>query len=393
SEKIEILQEIGSVHTLRFDPQGLRAALEAALALKPARAVEAEIYAQLAYYSLGRPYMWKERPPRALAEQWLASAVELSAPDSPARAWALLAQALSDPTRRAEAAKEADRLGEALGDARVVIFASEAQGLAATEAGRYQEACEWADRAIAASPKLANPNYEGHQYWNAAFVYARAGRFPEARRFADIHDQIASSLTAHEEVHAVGLHAVIESALGEWDVLAELARRAEAASQANDDFPCQFNWRTLLVCALGLARLGHEREARRLEEIGRTTAVVAGPPEVEPALLRLALLRGDEDEMRRILEAAPAMVGPWGVDGSAARLDALLALGEADRAQEEAAPFLDEPSYTQPFALRALGRARNEPALLERAAAAFEEMGLRWRAQETRSMATGLRTR
>jgi hypothetical protein len=97
--------------------------------------------------------------------------------------------------------------------------------------------------------------------------------------------------------------------------------------------------------------------------------------------------------MRRILEAAPAMVGPWGVDGSAARLDALLALGEADRAQEEAAPFLDEPSYTQPFALRALGRARNEPALLERAAAAFEEMGLRWRAQETRSMATGLRTR
>jgi class 3 adenylate cyclase/tetratricopeptide (TPR) repeat protein len=392
-QKIEVLQAIGQVHTLRFDPQGFRAAMEEALSLKPARAVEAEIYAQLAHYSLGRPYMWKELPPRVLGEQWLANAFELSAPDSRARAWALLAQALSDPAKRAQAAQEASRLGEALGEARVVIFASEAQGLAATEAGRYQEACEWADRAIADAPKLANPNYEGHQYWNAAFVYARAGRFVEARRFAEIHDQIASSLTAHEEVHAVGLHAVVESALGDWEVLAELARRAETASEANEDFPCQFNWRTLLVCALGLARLGDERQARRLEEIGRTTAVVGGPPEVEPALLRLALLRGDEAEARRILEAAPAMVGPWGVDGSAARLDALLALGEAERAAEEAAPFLEEPSYTQPFALRALGRVRKEPELLERAAAAFEAMGLGWRAEETRSPATGVRMR
>jgi tetratricopeptide (TPR) repeat protein len=331
-------------------------------------------------------------PPRALGEQWLAKALELSAPGSRARAWALLAQALSDPAKRTRAAEEASRLGEALGEARIVIFASEARGLAATEAGRYQEACEWADRAIAAAPELANPNYEGHQYWNAAFVYARAGRFAEARRFAQIHDRIASSLTAHEEVHAVGLHAVVESALGEWSALAELARRAEAASQANEDFPCQFNWRTLLVCALGLARLGHEREARRLEEIGRTTAVVGGPPEVEPALLRLALLRSDEEEARRILTAAPTMVGPWGIDGAAARLDALLALGDAEQVEEEATPFLEEPSYTQPFALRALGRVRNDRALVERAAAAFEGMGLGWRAAETRSLATESRT-
>jgi class 3 adenylate cyclase/tetratricopeptide (TPR) repeat protein len=385
--KIEILRQTGQFHTLRFDPQGFRAAMEEALAQNPARAVEADIYADLAYYSLGRPYMWKEPPPRALGEQWLAKALELSAPESSARAWALLAQALSDPSMRAEAAKEADRLGEALGEARIVIFASEAQSLRATEAGLFQEACDWADRAIAAAPKLANPNYEGHLHWNAGFVYARAGRFGQARSFAESHDRIASSLTAHEEVHAVGLHAAIESALGEWQVLAELTGRAEAASAANEDFPCQFNWRNLLVCALGLARVGEERQARRLEEIGRASAVVGGPPEVEPALLRLSLLRGDEEQARRILEASPTMLGPWGIDVAAARLDAWLALGETKRIEEEGAPFLEEESYTQAFALRALGVSRSDSSLVQQAALRFEAMGLGWRAEETRSLA------
>jgi class 3 adenylate cyclase len=386
--KIEILQQTAQVHTLRFDPQGFRTAMEEALALNPARAVEADIYAHLAYYSLGRPYMWKEPPPPPLGEQWLAKALELSEPDSSARAWALLAQALSDPSMRAEAAKEADSLGEALGDARIVIFASEAQSLRATEEGRFQEACDWADRAIASAPKLANPNYEGHQYWNAAFAYARAGRFAEARNFAEIHDRLASALTAHEEVHAVGLHAVIGSALGEWEALAGLAGRAEAASIANEDFPCQFNWRTLLVCALGLAGLGDERQARRLEEIGRASALVGGPAEVEPALLRLALLRGDEEQARRILEASPTMLGPWGIDVAAARLDALLALGETERVEEEAAAFLEEESYTQAFALRALGVSRGDSSLVQQAVSRFEAMGLGWRAEETRSLAS-----
>jgi tetratricopeptide (TPR) repeat protein len=391
SRKIEILREIGYVHTLRFDPQGLRRALEEALALAPGKRVEADIYAQLAYYGLGRPYMWKELPPLELGEQWLARALELAGPDSPARAWALVAQALSDPVKRVEAATEAAHLGEALGDAGIVIYASEAQGLAATEARRYQEACDWADRAIAHSPKLANPNYEAHQYWNAGFVYARAGRLAEARRFAAIHEERVASLTAHEEVHAVGLHAVVGAALADWAALVELAERAEAASLANEDFPCQFNWRTLVVCALGLASLGDKRRARRLEEAGRSSAVVGGPAEVEPALLRLALLRGDEDETRRILETAPPMTGPWGVDGPAARLDALIALRELEQAEEEAAPFLEEPSYTQPFALRACGLSRGDASLLREAESRFEAMGVGWRAAETRSLAASRR--
>jgi class 3 adenylate cyclase/tetratricopeptide (TPR) repeat protein len=389
SRKIEILVRSARVHSFRFDSQGFRRRLEEALALGPERVVQGEIYAGLAYYALGRPYMWKEPPPREVSAQWLAKALELSEPGTAARAWARLAQALSDPSKRDEAASEVHRLGETLGDSGLVVFASEARSLGATEAARYQEACDWVDRALEVADALRNPNYWAHQYWNAGFVYARAGRFAEARRFAETHDHIVSSLTAHDEVHAVGLHAALGGVLGDWGGLAELAGRAEVASAANEDFPCQFNWRTLLVCAHGLVRLGDEREARRLEELGRASALVAGPVELEPVLLRLAVLRHDEEEVRRILEALPAIGAPWTVDAAAARLDALLALGETDRIEEEAAPFLEEESYTQPFALRALGLTRGDQALVREAESRFEAMGLGWRAEETRTLRAG----
>jgi hypothetical protein len=190
-------------------------------------------------------------------------------------------------------------------------------------------------------------------------------------------------------VHAIGLDVVLEAVLGQWEALGNLAVRAEKASAGNEGFPCQFNWRTLLICALGLAQLGDEFEGRRLEELGRATALVAGPPELEPALLRLALLRADEEEARRILEVLPARGGPFDVDGAAARLDALLLLGETGQLQEEAVPFLDEQGYTRPFALRALGIARRDTSLVDEATARFDAMGLAWRAAETRDLAGG----
>ena len=145
----------------------------------------------------------------------------------------------------------------------------------------------------------------------------------------------------------------------------------------------------MLVCALAFRRLGDEREARRLEEMGRTSAVVAGPAELEPALLRLAMLRRDSDEARRILQTLPAFGGPWDVDTAAARLDALLSLGEAERLEREATPFLEDESYTRPFALRAVGISRGNGSLVDEAVGSFRAMGLDWQAAETEALAAG----
>ena len=187
----------------------------------------------------------------------------------------------------------------------------------------------------------------------------------------------------HQEVHVVALLAVLHSVLGDWAALGELSPRVERATRANVDHPCQFNWRTLIVCALAAAHRGDASEAARLEGLGQEGVLVFGPREREPALLRLALLRGDLAAAERIIEALPA-TDPFGVDGPAARLDALTALGDRARIESEAALFLRERSYIRPFALRALGREREDPSLIERAAAEFGEMGLAWRVDETR---------
>ena len=56
------------------------------------------------------------------------------------------------------------------------------------------------------------------------------------------------------------------------------------------------------------------------------------------------------------------------------------------RAEEEALEWLDAESYVLPFALRTLGVVRSDPSLVEEAAARLEEMGLTWRAAETRAL-------
>jgi hypothetical protein len=113
--------------------------------------------------------------------------------------------------------------------------------------------------------------------------------------------------------------------------------------------------------------------------------VVAGPPEREPALLRLALVRDDLDEVGRVLSLLPRGGDPFAVDNAAARLDALAALGDRRGVEEEAAPYLVGTSYTLPFALRALGIVRGDVSLTQEAAERFASLGLGRHAEATRA--------
>jgi class 3 adenylate cyclase/tetratricopeptide (TPR) repeat protein/type II secretory pathway predicted ATPase ExeA len=381
--KIGILREAAETHLLAFDPERFRAAMEQALALEPERGVAAEIFAELALYGRGRAYMWKQPPPAEVSEHWLETALELAPPKSHARASALLAHALATPASGADTVAEAHAIAEELRDPALLVDVYEARAHVASASQRFQEGCRWAERALEAEKRLSDPGFGFHQHWLAGFFFLRAGRIADVYGLAHECDRLASKMTDHDEVHAVALRGLLDSSIGRWQQLAELTGRAERGAEANDDTPCQFNWRSLLVCALGLAHLGEEDEARRLEERACARAVVYGPLEREPALLRLALLRGDLDEAERILERLPT-IDPWGLDGPAARLDALVALGDRMGVEDAAAPFVREESYYRPFALRALGLVRTERALVEQALARFEAMGLEWHADQTR---------
>lgn len=385
-ERIAILYQTGRTHVLRYDMQGFRDSVDAALSLEPEQPVAAEIYAHLAYYALGRPYMWKRPPSRELGEEWLARALTLSRRGTEARGFAVLAQALSQPETAAHAADEALAIGQSLGNP-ILALGFEAKTLVATVGGDFAEACAWADRALEVTEYASDPGYQAQRLWVAGLAHLRAGRVGDVRCLTEAHGRFAPSLGPHDEVHAVAHRALLESVLGRWDALAEMAARAEAKAAANVEFPCQFNWRTLIVCALGAAHLDLGDEVERLVELGRRGAVVVGPAEREPALLRLALLRGDLEDAERVLELLPAIIDPWGLDGAAARLDALTALGETKQVEVEAAPFLAGESYTRPFALRALGIVRADPSLVDQAVACFESIGLEWRAAETRTLA------
>ena len=101
--------------------------------------------------------------------------------------------------------------------------------------------------------------------------------------------------------------------------------------------------------------------------------------------VEIAIARGDLGEVeRRLSEWSPE--GFLDIEGSIARLNALVALGRRTEIEEEAPAFLKPGMYVEPFALRALGYARGDDELINRAIERFDAMGLDWYAAETRSL-------
>jgi hypothetical protein len=145
--------------------------------------------------------------------------------------------------------------------------------------------------------------------------------------------------------------------------------------------------------------LGRSAQAHSLEQAARHIGL---PPNdrVDTPRLQLALLRNDNQAAEQLLRRqlrAPRLMGRGSVDTAVARLDAFpilniatrldarQALGLHDRLAAEAEPQLTPGTYLELFALRALGRARNDPALIHTAIPRCEHIGLAWHARQTRT--------
>jgi len=380
--RAEIWREIGRANALKYDAAAFLEAMQESLRTCTDRGVCGETYSLLAFHTAVRSGMWRQRPAPELVEGWIDRALELTEPESAARARALIARAHWDPPRR-DAAEEASAIGDRLGDLELSSWALEAQALTAFEQGRFHDAADWSKKRLELAAQIDDPDHLVEIYESAVPVATAVGSFREARRLADLHLELSQRLSPHHRLHGVSLVAELEEQAGRWEEVCSLASLVERTVEGNLETPCLRNARTLLVCAL--ASLCERDERRALELERKALEVELGGYEfaLAPVRLRLALLRGDLEEAGRLLEHEPRRAFVFGPGTIAARLDALAALGDRGRVEQEAPGHTHRRSYLQPFALRALGVVREDDQLVARALEAFSALGLDWHAAQT----------
>jgi len=386
----DLWHAIGRVNALKFDGEAMWPAMEKAIELTERPEALADLYAELAFESVMRGGMWKRPLDHALVEPWLARALELADVGGVAHARALVTKATWEDD--VEAAEQAVALAERLDDPVLLSYAYWARSGAAFITFDFGEADRWAQRRFELVDRLTDPDKIAHIHYYGATAALAAGRPQEAEALVRKHDVVASRLSPHHEVHALGVLLYVEEALGNWDEVRRLQQRVEPAVEANQGTPCVLNARTLFSCAVGCGELGLEGESRRLE----TAAVAQGFQDLglgfwlDPPPAHLALLRGDLDRVAALLESS-GETWHWSSDGSlyalATKLDALIALGRTAEAEEVATPLLQPGTYLEPFALRTLGVVRGDRTLTDQAVERFEAMGLGWHAARTRDLA------
>ena len=382
----ELWRDIGRANAFTYDGEAFWAAMQESLRICHDRRTCADTYAELVFQTAMRAAMWKRRPDRAEVDEWIARALELAEPDTPARAKALLAQACWRPEEADAPAAAALELADRLGDVELLSWAMEARSIAAFEHARYEEAAAWAARRAELLPQIGDPDHVADIYEVTTPTVIALGRFDEARALARRHVELSHRLSPHHRMHGIGLLVETEEGAGRWEAIEELTARVEEAVAENEATPCVRNARTLLVCAVAAEAAGERERARKLERSAEALGMEGYEFALTPPRLRLALLRGDLDEARHLLEHEPTRMFVFGAGAWAVRLDALVAVRDGDRVQAEAPPLLRPGTYVEPFALRALGIVHGDGSLLDRAQGRFEAMGLAWDAAQTAAL-------
>ncbi|MBA2568741.1 MAG: AAA family ATPase [Actinobacteria bacterium] len=383
----ELWREIGRANALKFDGEAFWTAMQNSLKVCRDRATCAETYTDLAFHTATRSAMWKRRPDPKLVEGWIEQALELTEPDTPTYARALIAKAYWRPEKGQEAARAASALAERLGDVELRSFAFQARSYAALATGQEHEACDWAERRIELLDQISDPDHRAELFWTPIWAYSARTRFRDARRCAALHDEIALQLTPHHRVHGVGVRLIVEELAGGWRNAVALASRAEEAVADNLATPCVLNARSLLTCALARLQLGNSEDARRLEDAADALGMEGYELALNPTRLSIALARGELEAVEPLLATFPVDELNFGeYEALAARLEGLRAIGDRERLEAEAPPLIRPHTYLEPFALRALGVVREDEELLKQALERFEGAGLDWHAEQTRAL-------
>ena len=378
----EIWQRIGLACALKYDGERFRQAMQQALDIA---GPSAEVYADLALQSVERAGMWVQEPDWALVEGWIQQALELAGEGSLAEGTALAALAMINDDE--SAARSALAIAERLGDLELRCRSLATISGIADVAKDFDQACTVTDQVMALLPGLPNPDVCSQALHSAIFAYLHSGNLAEAARAAAQAVDVAAGLTPHHRLHAACWQILLATVTGRWEEVRARAAEAERTVDANlaAATPCVMDISILLNCAAASALAGDEDEARRLESKAHGIGM-EGDREYQgwfdPPKMRLALAR---HELGALAELAAHDLD-WNWEPASTYLDALAALGDRERIEAEAPKWLHPGTFSEPFALRALGAARDDRTLLRQALARFETMGLSWHAEQTRRL-------
>ena len=384
ARQAELWRGIGLANAIKFDGEAFWRGMQRSIAVTSDRELRAETYGDLALQTAIRMGMWLQRPPSELVQGWIEEALRLAPPGSPARAKGLLADGFWNRVFGEEAAAEATSIAERLGDVELLEYSFGAHSFYAFGDREFAKALAWTERSLELVDEIEDPDHLADLYENAISAFCGVGRFDEARSLVDRHVALAEGLTPHRRLHGIALRLEVDEICGTWDDVIAVSDRTAALVEQNLSTPCVRNARSLLVTALAAALTGDPEAAAALEASTREVVIEGYDHVLGAPRARLALVRGDTDAALGFAPQFDDFRIHWVLANAAARLDALVAAGTREEELERHAPAYAHPgSYTEPFALRALGIVRADGTLLRKAEERFAVLGLRWHSDQT----------
>ncbi len=382
-----IWHEIANAHALNYDGEPFWAAMETAIELSDDPVEIADMYADLARETVLRAGMWRRAPDPVRIDGWIERGVALMPDDGPTRAKVLIARALWGGT--SGDADEASSIADRTADPNLQFSARAVHASVAFREHDYETSMRLFEQAFELGDAVSDPELVADPDLSAVWPTVALGRFEEARRLGELGYEMNIGLTSHHAVHAVAVPMEIEELLGDWDRVRGMREEAEAAVEANLETPCVRNPRSYLLCALAEELAGDPAAAPPLLKRAGELRMEGHGLVLDGPQVRLELIRGDLDAVRRLLGeddlVAQRRTG-YHLGRISIRLDALAALRDRERIEAEAPAFLKRGTYLEPFAVRALGIAREDDSLLEQAQARFGAIGLAWHAGQTESL-------
>jgi hypothetical protein len=388
--ELRLWRKLADANVLRYDGPGFWTSTERALALAPTNAERAELYASLAEVTAIRRGMWREIPPVERLEAWIEHALALAPEAGLVRARALVARAWISPPGAARSADIATAV-ELTSKADEAPLAAHVAALEARDAvihQRFTSAVAAARRLLGLVDVLDSPDERAMAHQISIPILAASGELVEAEALAGAFEGISSPLSAHHQLHAVASRLDLLVLRGDPAGILDLLALVRQRVAANRDTSCFNGPRALLICAAVAAETGNAALAVQLEDDADAFGMVGYDPEFSLPRVHLALARNDRELATLGLQGSLGdRLNPWLLPAVVPEfLDALVALGERDRVEVEAAPYLSARSAFEPFALRALGLMRRDGPMVARSIARFQDLDLGWRAEQTRQL-------